>query len=218
MRRIPEPELMNDKSSVDAYATADFSGPHENFLNLMEQKIGKPVQGETILELGCGSGDIISRFLRRYKSFEKIIGLDASDLMLKKSKELLNDSKVALLECYLPNIQPEIFADRLICNSVLHHLQEPGQLWSVLSKKQFAGSAFFLMDLTRPPDQETLNKLVELYAGNDPLIFKSDFANSLSAAYRPEEVFQQLEKHGLEKQITIETVSDRHMIAYGYLI
>ena len=34
MERIPEPDLMSEQEQARAYAEADFSEPHENFVDL----------------------------------------------------------------------------------------------------------------------------------------------------------------------------------------
>lgn len=38
MQRIPEPDLMDDDAQARAYAEADFSEPHENFIALFKQQ------------------------------------------------------------------------------------------------------------------------------------------------------------------------------------
>ena len=49
-----------------------------------------------------------------------------------------------------------------------------------------------------------------------PKVLRTDFYNSLLAAYRLDEVEEQLVKGGLEG-LRVEVVSDRHFIAFGRL-
>jgi hypothetical protein len=72
------------------------------------------------------------------------------------------------------------------------------------------------MDLFRPASQHEAKRLVEQYAGDEPAILQEDFLHSLCASFRLEEVRGQLERAGLG-HLSTETVSDRHLIAYGRL-
>jgi hypothetical protein len=55
---------------------------------------------------------------------------------------------------------------------------------------------------------------VDEYAGTEPEILKRDFFNSLLAAFRPEEIMEQLAQAGLAP-FRVEAVGDRHIIVYG---
>ncbi len=55
MERVPELELMDDAAQAEAYARADFSEPHNHFVELFKQCFPGPVQG-AVLDLGCGPG------------------------------------------------------------------------------------------------------------------------------------------------------------------
>jgi hypothetical protein len=54
---------------------------------------------------------------------------------------------------------------------------------------------------------------VDEYAGTEPDILRRDFFNSLLAAFRPEEITQQLAQAGLPLQA--EAAGDRHVIVHG---
>ena len=49
------------------------------------------------------------------------------------------------------------------------------------------------------------------YSRDEPEVLRRDFYNSLLAAYRPEEVREQLDRAGL-KRLRVEAVSDRHWL------
>ncbi len=70
------------------------------------------------------------------------------------------------------------------------------------------------MDLLRPDSLEKAEELVNLYAADASQILQKDFYNSLLAAYAVEEIQQQLKKVSLE-YLTIEIVSDRHVLVWG---
>jgi hypothetical protein len=75
------------------------------------------------------------------------------------------------------------------------------------------GAAVFIMDLRRPDSRERAGALVDEYAGTEPEILRRDFFNSLLAAFRPEEVTEQLAQAGLP--LRVEVVGDRHIIVHG---
>jgi hypothetical protein len=72
----------------------------------------------------------------------------------------------------------------------------------------------FVMDLRRPETEQELQQLVEEYSRGDPEVLRNDFSNSLRAAYRAEEVQQQLAQAGLTR-LNVEVVSDRHWLVWG---
>jgi hypothetical protein len=70
------------------------------------------------------------------------------------------------------------------------------------------------MDLMRPASSAQARAIVEKYSGSEPDILKTDFFNSLLAAFEADEVKMQLERASL-LQLKTEIVSDRHIIVWG---
>ncbi len=64
------------------------------------------------------------------------------------------------------------------------------------------------------PEGVRSHKLHHRDAGEEPEVLRTDFFNSLLAAYRPSEVEEQLERAGLDP-LSLEVVSDRHFIVWG---
>jgi hypothetical protein len=56
--------------------------------------------------------------------------------------------------------------------------------------------------------------MVDRYAHNEPEVLRTDFYNSLLAAYRPPEIREQLREAELG-HLEIEVVSDRHLLVWG---
>ncbi|MDH3992373.1 MAG: methyltransferase domain-containing protein [Gammaproteobacteria bacterium] len=219
MERIPEPELMVDPEQVLAYARADFSKPHNLFIDLIIQRFGPSLSG-TVLDLGCGPGDICRRFARRFPNC-RIHGVDASAAMLElaitDTRDQSLDGCITYIPAHLPKASlPLKHYDILVSNSLLHHLEDPAGLWKSIVNYGRTGTMVFVMDLLRPENCEQARQLQKEYAGNEPEVLQKDFFNSLLAAYRPGEVREQLAQHGLD-QLRIEVVSDRHFIAFGSL-
>ena len=220
MKRIAEPELMDDPEQARAYALADFSEPHQAFIDHFARCFPghRPVR---VLDLGCGPADVSIRFAHAYPECE-ITGVDGAEAMLAFGREAIATAgitaRVRLRHAYLPVTLTGVeTVDTVISNSLLHHLADPTVLWQTLTQLSAARAAVFVMDLMRPVSEPVARELVQQYAGQEPPILKRDFYHSLCAAYRPDEIQAQLRATGLT-HLQIEVVSDRHLIVWGELI
>ena len=221
MERIPEPELMEEKGQVQAYANADFDEPHEQFITLLSQRLGQKKFTENVLDLGCGPGDICIRFARKFTQCN-IIAVDGSQAMLQMGKLMVKEhsnlrERIQFVHSRLPEMQiPSKNYQLIMSNSLLHHLGKAIWLWECIQRNSQAGTAVFMMDLRRPQNKAEAEKLVDQHSGDEPEVLRKDFCNSLLAAYTPEEVKQQLFESKL-KSLRVESIGDRHLIAWGTL-
>jgi hypothetical protein len=120
--------------------------------------------------------------------------------------------RLSFYECYLPDeAAPRPHYDLLVSNSLLHHLNDPSALWQSIRRWSLPTSAVFVMDLLRPASARDAARLVDEYAAGEPEVLRRDFYNSLLAAYRAEEVRDQLYRAGL-RELDVEIVSDRHWL------
>ena len=129
MHRQPEPELMNDHEQALAYANANFSEPHEAFVDHLQRLYPHFDFNCPILDLGCGAGDIVMRLLRRFPRAE-VDGVDGSSAMLSLAEQALAQSpwrrQVRFFQAYLPTMNwPLKLYGAVISNSLLHHLRDP---------------------------------------------------------------------------------------------
>lgn len=217
LQRIPEPELMDHDGQARAYAEADFSQPHQRFVELFEERLGEAVTGP-VLDLGCGPADVSVRFARAHPDCN-VHGIDAAAAMLRQGQKLVLASgltdRIELFHKHLPEDRPPLDAyATVISNSLLHHLADPLDLWRTIHRHTLPGARVFVMDLMRPDSRTKAARLTEEYAADAPAILRRDFECSLLAAYRPEEVQRQLAQTGWTSLLT-EVVSDRHLIVYG---
>ncbi|MBI3777502.1 MAG: class I SAM-dependent methyltransferase [Gammaproteobacteria bacterium] len=219
MKRIPEPELMDDTEQARAYAGADFSEPHQAFVERFAQCFPRH-RPRRVLDLGSGAADVTIRFARAHPGCE-LTGVDGAPAMLVLAKEAIVraglDDRIHLCAAYLPegDLPPHHF-DTLISNSLLHHLADPQVLWRALGDYAAPAAALFVMDLRRPDTREQAAELVREHSAAEPEILQRDFFNSLLAAYRPEEIAAQLAPAGLTG-LQVEAVGDRHLVVYGFL-
>ncbi len=217
MQRIPEPELMDDREQAQAYAAADFSEPHEAFVDHFVRLFPRFHDG-AVLDLDCGPADVTLRFARRFPAV-RMTGVDGAEAMLAAGHLAIDRAgmaqRVKLVQSHLPD--PSLAQQRydaIICNSLLHHLADPDVLWQTIVQAGAPGAPVLVMDLQRPDSREQADALTRQHAAGDPPLLQRDFHNSLCAAYTPGEVRTQLRAAGLA-QFEVALVSDRHWLVWG---
>jgi SAM-dependent methyltransferase len=222
VKRVLEPELMLDDEQARAYAAADFSEPHDNFVRVFgETFAGRELAGY-VLDLGCGPGDIALRFARAFPRCV-VHGVDGAEAMLRCGRQVLARTpalagRVELFSGFLPGAQlPRSRYDSIISNSLLHHLPDPQVLWQSIRHYAAPGAPVFVMDLCRPASRAAAQRLVDQYAAGEPEILRRDFYHSFLAAFTPAEIIAQLAAAGLE-QFRVTRPSDRHVIISGQML
>ena len=218
MERVIEKEVMAEREQARAYAAADFEESHSRAIELFKEEFPDTSINGRILDLGCGPGDITFRFSRLFPGVS-ITAVDASKAMI----ELANAEKTRQGgAANITFIRSLIQADSLyeggysfiVSTSLLHHLHDPSLLWDAVKRYGKKGSGIFVYDLLRPGSREEARRLVCKYASSEPDILRTDFYNSLLAAFEPDEVTEQLKEAGLTG-LSVRVVSDRHMIITG---
>ena len=209
---------MEESDQAFAYGRADFEEPHSNFIRLLLAH--RPLAGHaaTILDLGCGTGDITFRLANAFPG-SVIDALDGSEAMLSYARDVLAKrpefkERIRFIHRMMQDFEPANPYDLIVSNSLLHHIHDPAEFWNVLKRLSVPGTGIFIMDLLRPVSRDEARRLVETYSPNEPDILKRDFYNSLLAAFELDEVRLQLEEAGLTGFI-VERASDRHLIIYG---
>ena len=211
---------MLDEAQAEAYANADFSEPHQRYIEKCQGRLRNDLRG-WVLDLGCGPGDITFRFARAFPR-TSVIGVDASPAMLRWALKALERepalaSRIQFVEGYLPQASiPRHDYAAIISNSLLHHLPEPMALWETLRRHGRPATQVFIMDLRRPTTEADAQQLKHTYAAGEPEVLQRDFYNSLLAAFTLGEVREQL-AHADLKGLTVEEVGDRHLMISGKL-
>lgn len=217
MDRILEPEVMNDELQAIAYAKADFSSSNQMFVDGLIETYGARLG--TVLDLGCGPGDIPIR-LARAKSSVYVIAVDASEVMVSLAHEAAETTnllqRVRVVRGRIPGLRLRAGGfDAIVSKDLLHHLPDPMVLWEEVKRLGRPGAVVYVMDLFRPESEGAAMEIVESVSGNEHEILKKDFYNSLLAAFTPNEVRDQLVEAGLN--LEVDVVSERHMQIRGLL-
>jgi ubiquinone/menaquinone biosynthesis C-methylase UbiE len=215
MDRVLEPEVMDDEQQAIAYARADFSSSNQVFVEGLLDACSSGLR--SILDLGCGPGDIPIR-LARARSSLRITALDASEVMVRLAKEAVEEAglteRVQVVQGRIPGLAlPVRGFDAIISKDLLHHLPDPMVFWEEVKRLGRDGTVIYVMDLFRPETEQMAREIVESVSANEPEVLKRDFYNSLLAAFTPDEVRDQLRRAGLA--LEVEVVSERHMRVKG---
>jgi len=211
---------MDSEAQATAYAETDFSEPHNAFVEHFQIRFPAFMEG-TVLDLGCGTADVIIRFAEIYPKAH-ITGVDGAQAMLDIGKKDLRSqglyNQVFLKQSILPDEKLcAVKFNAVISNSLLHHLSDPSVLWDTVRICGVPSAPVFIMDLLRPDDENTAQHLVHQYASDAPALLQEDFYNSLCAAYTLNEIQGQLAAAGMD-YLKTEQISDRHGIVWGIIL
>jgi ubiquinone/menaquinone biosynthesis C-methylase UbiE len=219
MQRITEEELMDDPGQALAYTQADFSATHGARVQMFRSLFPTLALTGPVLDLGCGSGDVLLRFARAYPH-TSFVGIDGARSMLQLAQRAI-DAEPGLAErvrlqygiipqCQLPDRRWQL----VMSHSLLHQLHDPLVLWRTMASLGGSGCAVFVADLRRPDSELVARRLVQASSSHEPEILQRDFFNSLCAAFEPDEVRTQLAAAGLS-QLQVRTHEPFHLSVSG---
>ena len=163
MERAPEPEVMDDSSEVEAYASATAQTYLEkidrtfieHLARLLARRDGKAVTGR-VLDVGCGPGQIPIMIAERWAGL-RVTGIDAAATMIEQARQNAAKAGVAIAFQVL-RVGPEggrlpfddAAFDVVTCNSVLHHLPDPVAVFDDIARVAKPEAAILVRDLRRP--------------------------------------------------------------------
>jgi SAM-dependent methyltransferase len=166
LTRVPEPEVMDDSSDVQAYSSAAaeaYLGKiDDTFVEHVLRLIG-PAPGWA-LDIGCGPGQIVMKLSERLPQW-KFIGIDRSPAMIHRAVEVRDSRERSRTTHALSSARAKVpfligdatslpfcdcTFDLILCNSVLHHIGDPSRLSAEIRRVAKPAAAILLRDLRRP--------------------------------------------------------------------
>ncbi|MCA9471337.1 MAG: class I SAM-dependent methyltransferase [Nitrospirales bacterium] len=217
MKRVLEPELMDDLEQAQIYASADFAEENQTFVDRFLENHGRELDHAHVLDLGCGPGDILIRLVRAHPTL-RVTGVDASQPMIDIARQAVNAATLnERIELHCQRFQDITLsppADAVISNSLAHHVPNPLQFWYAIKTLAKSGAPVLVMDLIRPESSEEAHAIVDQYASDEPEQLRQDFYNSLLAAFTEDEVAAHLAELNLSR-LLIDVPDDRHWIVEG---
>jgi ubiquinone/menaquinone biosynthesis C-methylase UbiE len=170
--RVPEPEVMDECGEVEAYSSAAaksyLSKIDDTFVahsrRLVTSLMTAGVAG-TVLDIGTGPGQIALKLATCLPGW-LVVGVDRSSNMIRqalaarqaaqaaRSTPQHSGLRAAEVEFLVADANRLPFLDGsfdlVICNSVLHHLENPARLLAEIARVGGPGAAILLRDLRRP--------------------------------------------------------------------
>lgn len=210
LSRVPEPEVMDDSSEVEAYSSAAtdayLSKIDDSFVEHALRLIGS-VPGWA-LDVGCGPGQILIKLSARLPEW-RFLGVDRSPPMIGRAgakadshprSDSNGDLAVAATSFLVGDAGSLPFRDSsfdlLLCNSVLHHIGEPSRLFAEIRRVAKPGAAILLRDLRRP-SRIRFPFHVRWYGRHYEGLMYKLYCDSVRAAYTREELSALLRTAGI---------------------
>lgn len=217
LSRVLEPEVMDTAEEALDYDTMDHSFVNglfaDQFAQLLQDSTYRPASRWRVLDVGTGTAQIPIEIVRRRADVD-IVAIDLSREMLKLGLRNLEQAGVtAAIRLELVDAKRLLDAtasyDAVISNSIIHHIPEPLHSLRQMVRVLRPGGVLFVRDLLRPPDQMTLENLVDQHAAGANPHQRRLFSESLRAALTVDEVASLLHQVGLPSSWVAAT-SDRH--------
>ncbi len=216
LKRVLEPEIMDDPEQVRAYAEADFQEENQGFVDYF-LRLYDDLDGAHVVDLGCGPGDIAIR-LARSLSTCRITGIDGSSPMITWAEQVVKKAgladRIGFLCQRFQDVSFPARADAVISNSLAHHVPNPLGFWYGVKNLIKPGGPVLVMDLLRPDSPEDAQAIVDQYAAHEPERLRQDFFHSLLAAFTEDEVAAHLAELNLSR-LMVDVPDDRHWVVYG---
>lgn len=210
LERVLEPEVMDAAHDALDYDSMDHATVNHVFA---DDFLSAHPDTSEILDLGTGTARIPIEICRRDRRAH-VLGIDLAASMLDLAQaNVVLEGLTDRIRLELVDAKSLPYADHrftaVISNSIVHHIPEPRHVLTEMVRVSRPGALLFVRDLMRPPDRETLEHLVEVYATGANDRQRQLFADSLAAALSIEEIRALAVDLGFNRQ-AVAASSDRH--------
>lgn len=211
MQRVLEPEVMDSWEEAVEYDAMDFMEVNKAFAQRVVE-LGPPLFAR-VLDAGTGPARI-PILLCQMRSQWEVLGIDLAKNMLQIGLQHIREAglqqqiALELMDAKQLPCQDGHF-EMVVSNSLVHHLPDPLPFFLEVSRVLQPNGAILIRDLIRPPDEKTLNDIVESIGAEYDTRQKQLFCDSLYAALTLDEVNQLISQAGLQDVIVYQS-SERH--------
>jgi ubiquinone/menaquinone biosynthesis C-methylase UbiE len=208
--RTLEPEVMDTPEEARDYDAMDHSGVNrifvDDFLVVWDGR-------NPILDVGTGTAQIPIELCRRQpKAF--VTAIDLAEQMLLVARANVN--RAALVGRVFIKAEDakwltfkDGFFSAVISNSIVHHIPQPHKVLAEMVRVVVPHGVLFVRDLLRPADDQTRQRLVDLYTAGANDHQKQMFSDSLRAALTLAEVRDLVSALAFDP-LTVQQTTDRH--------
>ncbi len=194
--RTPNLEGIDDPQVAKAFERMSNFLPFELLRRKVISKLKRFTPQGTLVDLGCGSGNLIVQMAKKLPSLN-LIGLDISSEILEFAKKRAIKKKVAdKIEFKLGNAEKMPFEnnsiDFLVSTLSLHHWQNPSEVLKEIYRVLKENGIFLIFDFRRDSRKFFYGFLtfVTKVVVPKPLKKVNEPLGSLRSGYTPEEVLQ----------------------------
>jgi ubiquinone/menaquinone biosynthesis C-methylase UbiE len=166
-----------------------------------------------VLDLGTGTARIPVELCQRVRDC-RVMAVDLAVSMLEIARYNVEIAglreRIALAHVDAKQLPfPEGRFRIVMSNSIVHHIPEPYAVLREAVRVTAPEGCLFFRDLLRPASDEEVERLVQLYAGQENEHSQQMFGNSLRAALTLGEVRDLVNRLGFDPA-TVAQTSDRH--------
>lgn len=210
--RVLEPEVMDTPEEAHDYNAMDHAEVNARFVADLLTVHGRPASGDW-LDVGTGTALIPIRLCLQTNDC-RILGTDLAEQMLLLGHQNVLDAGLRQ-RIRLDRVDakampyPDQSFEVVLSNSIVHHIPNPLAVMSEMVRLVAPGGTLFVRDLARPNSRDELDRLVQLYAGQEPERARSMFRDSLHASLSLDEVREMVASLGLPRD-GVQMTSDRH--------
>ena len=229
LERILEPEVMDSEKEAQEYNDMDHSAVNQKYvqelLDFARTALGYAGDEQEdsddedefslgdVLDLGTGTALIPVELCKQHSEC-RVMAIDMAASMLDlayyniEAHSMTERINLAQVDAKKMSYEDAMF-DTAISNSIIHHLADPLSSLREMARVTCEGGVIFVRDLMRPDDVETLDAIVQAYAGEESEYSQKLFRDSLHAALSLAEIRQMVSQLGYDPD-SVQATSDRH--------
>lgn len=222
LERTLEPEVMDSAREAKEYNDMDHSEVNRRFveelLAFARATLDLDVDDEEfelgdVLDLGTGTALIPVELCQQHEDC-RVMAVDMAVSMLELArynlevKGMTERITLAKVDAKRMGYEDGTF-DVVMSNSIIHHIPDPMECLTEMVRVAADDGILFIRDLMRPNDLDTLEAIVQTYAGQESEYSQKLFRDSLHAALSIEEIRESVGSLGFDPE-TVQPSSDRH--------